>query len=152
MLDTTVPSNLAWAGQPRLVEGPFPELGAPEEVLAELRRGQVLGLLPEADWGWLPVLLLAPGEARQAKQFQRQLDRGEAHCLAIASSRGALLLTDDKAARRLARDLGVEVSGTLGALARLAHLRRLSTHHADTLLDRMIQAGYRSPIRSLREL
>jgi predicted nucleic acid-binding protein len=44
---------------------------------------------------------------------------GEAACLALAKSRGLFLLTDDGDARALAVFLGIELSGTLGVLAKL---------------------------------
>ena len=152
VVDTTVLSNFAQVGKPRLVKEAFPKLGAPRGILNELRRGQALGVLPAGDWGWLPLLRPNAAEARQAKRFQQRLDLGEAGCLAIAVSRNAMLLTDDRAARSMAVGLGIQVSGTLGVLVKLVDLGHLSDEKADSLLERMIQFGYWSPVRSLREL
>ena len=49
-------------------------------------------------------------------RFPSHLHRGEASCLAIAHNRSWLFLTDDKAARKAATNLGVLISGTLGCL------------------------------------
>jgi predicted nucleic acid-binding protein len=61
-------------------------------------------------------------------------------------------LTDDLAARRIARTLGLDFTGTLGALDQLIQTEILSLGQAEELLAEMIAHGYRSPIRSLREI
>lgn len=50
------------------------------------------------------------------------LDPGETAALAVASERSAVLLTDDLAARDAAKDLDVEVHGSIGVIV-LAHTR-----------------------------
>lgn len=62
------------------------------------------------------------------------------------------MLSDDWDARELARSLGVEVSGSLGALLRLTWEQILSLEEADALLAEMVRRGFRSPYRSLREI
>jgi predicted nucleic acid-binding protein len=62
------------------------------------------------------------------------------------------MLSDDLDARKLGRSLGVAVSGSLGALGLLVLRRILSMAEADALLTEMIQRGFRSPYRSLREI
>jgi predicted nucleic acid-binding protein len=66
--------------------------------------------------------------------------------------RGYGLLTDDRNARRTARDLGIAISGTLGSLERLVEKEILDIPQADFLLQEMIRKGYRSPVQSIREI
>lgn len=96
-----------------------------------------------------PAQQLCPGAAIE---LARQLDRGEAECLTVALSRNCSLLSDDFAARRMAKLKGLPVAGTLGVLASLVEAGLLSLTEADDLLAQMIDHGYRSPVRSLENL
>ena len=153
VLDTTVLSNFAHVQRPDLL---YRILGSTAitaaNVMAELRMGEVRGLVPRCDWRWLAVVKPEPEEERLANAFRDRVDAGEAECLAMAILRHCAILTDDFAARRLAAEQGVPVSGTLGLLARLVQVQHLSLAHADRLLADMRSHGYRVPIRSLAEL
>ncbi len=63
-----------------------------------------------------------------------------------------MILTDDRDARTAAREVGIMVSGTLGALMNLVEGGTLSMSQADHLLVLMKQHGYRCPVDSLSEL
>ena len=153
VLDTTVLSNFAHVQRPELL---YMILGATAltspKVMAELRMGEMLGLVPHCDWRWLAAVKLEPEEEKLADAFLDRVDAGEAGCLAIAILRHCSILTDDFAARRLAAEHGVPVSGTLGLLVRLVQAQHLSVAQADLLLADMRSHGYRAPIRSLAEL
>ena len=86
------------------------------------------------------------------EQLCSRLNAGEAACLAMAINRGCRLVTDDRDAREFAHRLRVPLSGTLGVLTRLVDVGALGLEEADALLSRMLVAGYRSPVVSLREL
>lgn len=150
--DTTVWSNFAHAGRPQWVQTAFAGVASPRAVLAEITEGHRLGYLAGFDWSFVAELGLTAEEAGRAEQLEASLGLGEAACIAVAEARGVLLLTDDRAARRVARSLALQVSGTLGVLVRLVDSAELSMSEADDLLDRMIRAGYRSPVRSLDDL
>jgi predicted nucleic acid-binding protein len=63
------------------------------------------------------------------------LDRGEQEALHLASSLpGAILLTDDSAARVAAGALGLEVHGSIGVIIRSIRMRRRSRHEVLLLL------------------
>jgi predicted nucleic acid-binding protein len=62
------------------------------------------------------------------------------------------MLTDDRDARCAARETGLMVSGTLGALMNLVQGKALSLAEADEFLATMKRRGYRCPVNSLSEL
>ncbi|HBY96524.1 MAG TPA: DUF3368 domain-containing protein [Chloroflexi bacterium] len=147
LLDTTLLSNFAHVQRPdllRLAVGA--EAATTPAVMDEIQAGEHLQLVPACDWSWLPVIELTDDERQAAAGVP--LGRGESECLAVAQARGGTLLSDDFAARRLARHLGISVPGTLGVLQTLVQAGHLSLDEADHLLAGMISHGYRSPVRS----
>jgi predicted nucleic acid-binding protein len=121
-------------------------------VMAELAAGEDVGLVPVCDWEWLTVLEPTHEERKLAEALLGTVDRGEAQCLAVARMREGKFVSDDFAARRLAREHDVVISGTLGILLALVDARHLSLEDADRLLATMMSHGYRSPVKSLGEL
>jgi len=153
ILNTTILSNFAHCRQPDLLQLALGEdVATTSAVLAELRSGEALGLVPRCDWRWLRVVALTEEEQSSAGEHAVSLDAGESACLAVARNRGWTFLTDDFAARRLAQREGVAFSGTLGVLQKLVAQEHLTIEEADRVLAVMISQGYRAPIRSLREL
>jgi len=153
LLDTTLLSNFAHIRRPDLLRLAVGDNAATTPAaIAELRTGESLGLVPACGWNWLTVLELTDAEQHLAAELRLQLDRGEAECVAVAQIRGHTFFSDDFAARRLARQRGVKVSGTIGALLALVEEKHLSLEEADRLLSLMINRGYRSPVKSLKEL
>jgi len=153
LLDNTVMSNFAVMRRPNLLRTAFGEtLATPQQAFDELQAGVEVGKLPVLDWTWLPVWTLEPAEMARYRQLFRSLNAGEAACLTMAVERGCRVLTDDRDARKLARHLQVPLSGTLGVLARLVDTGHVDIGEADRLLRGMINAGYRSPMTSLRDL
>lgn len=150
--DTTVWSNFAHAGQPRLVSAAYPGVASPQQVLDEIAEGQRLGHLGNFDWQFVKRVRLTRDEAKSAERLEKTLGPGEAACLAVAAARGVVVLTDDRDARSVASSLGVQVSGTLGVLSHVVAMGALSVIEADDLLANMIRAGYRSPVASLKEI
>ncbi len=152
VVDTTVLSNLARLRRTEMVRLAFPQIQAPEAVRGELLEGQRLGHLPKLDWSWLPIRSLTAVQLLEADRLGRHLDRGEAECLVLAGEAQALLLTDDRAARREAAKLDIYVSGTLGVLTRLYTSCGIPLEEAESCLRQMVAEGYRSPVKSLAEL
>ena len=101
---------------------------------------------------WLPIAELSAHEQSVADRLCQTLGRGEAECIAVAQSRQWRVVTDDRDARRVAREAGVVVTGTLGALMNLVRGQALPMTEADALLTTMKEHGYRSPVHSLSEL
>ncbi len=70
------------------------------------------------------------------------LDRGEAEALALAQQEAARwFLTDDTAARLLAKELGVETHGSLGILLWATAEGRLKRAEAEAGLERLNQSS-----------
>jgi predicted nucleic acid-binding protein len=121
------------------------------EVLAEYKTGiQAVGLPPDI-WESLPVLTLTPSEIAFAMSLTHRLGAGERSCLAVAVNRNALVATDDRIARQYAKKSGLAIIGSVGILLRNVQRNNLSLNDAQTILDEMISAGYRSPIQRLDE-
>lgn len=152
LADTTVLNNFAQIQRTDLLKAAWPDLAAPIAVWNELELGVHRGLVPACDWSWLNLLDLTEREQIQAAKVGRALGPGESACIAAASSRGLLMLSDDWEARELGRSLGIDVSGSLGVLDRLVLKQILSLNEADVLLAEMVRRGFRSPYRSLREI
>jgi hypothetical protein len=152
LADTTVLNNFAQVRRPDLLREAFSSLVSPQVVLQELAAGERLGRVPVCDWSWLNLVDLTEAERFRADDLKRLLQAGEAACIAIAEARGGGVLTDDNSARRVAVGLGLETSGTLGALVKLVRRKFLSLIEGDQLLNEMIRRGYRSPLRTLRDL
>jgi len=153
LLDNTVLSNFSTIGRPDLVYRILEDKAATvEEVHNELEAGFRLGKYPVCDWSWLRVLQLDEATQTFYQQLRQRLDAGEAACLALAASRGYRVFTDDRDGRKIAMQMGIPVSGTLGLLVLTIDKEILSLAEADDLLRRMIAVGYRSPVMTLAEV
>jgi predicted nucleic acid-binding protein len=153
ILNCTVLSNLSIVQRPDMAHLLLLEYAVTtEQVMAELREGIRLGRIPACDWSWLPVLELSLAEQDIYRDLAQSLGDGEASCLAVAMSRGAIVLTDDKDARKEAGRLGISVSGTLGVLKACVERGILNLSEADRLLQAMVDGGYRSPVKSIRKV
>jgi len=153
LLDNTVLSNFAIIQRPTLIKTALGDTAAAvKEVIDELRKGVEKGAIPDVDWSWLVIISMTRDEQATYRALLKRINKGEAACLAVASARGARVLTDDRDARKIAAEMQIPVSGTLGILVRLIDLGCLSVQDADALLAQMIAAGYFSPIRSLTEI
>jgi predicted nucleic acid-binding protein len=164
IFDTTVLSNLAAVGRLELLEKRYGQVALTTvEVSDELRRGlqagygylgDVLQQVQSANSsGWLRIAIPESATEHQLRgEFDLRLDPGEASCLALAISRGLILVTDDLAARQLAQERDVLLTGTVGILLALVRDGSLPLSEGNTLLAEMIQRRYRSPVDHLDEL
>ena len=153
LLDNTVISNFSIVQRPALVRVAFVEqIGTTEQAFQEMLDGIALGKIHACDWDWLNLILLTPGEQTQFDILREHLGRGEASCLAVAQERGYRLASDDKDARRVARQLGISLTGTIGVLAILVRQGLISLAEGDRFLHEMVAAGYRSPLTTLGDV
>jgi predicted nucleic acid-binding protein len=114
VVDNTLLSNFVHIQQPKLLAVAFDQPATARAVMDELEVGVQITRVPSVDWSWLPIIELTDDERALAERLHQTLGRGEAACIALAKSRQWLVLTDDRDARRAAREAGLIISGTLG--------------------------------------
>lgn len=150
--DTTLLSNFSHANRPDLPQLAFPGLVMPSAVLREFEGGVRLGFLPPYSWHEVPLLDPTPLEMSALDKACESLHEGERACIALALRLQAIVVTDDRDARKVVQALGLEISGTLGALCSLVDQKHLTIQEADEILAKMLFKGYRSPVTSVRAL
>ncbi|MEW6215673.1 MAG: DUF3368 domain-containing protein [Nitrospirota bacterium] len=103
--------------------------------------------------GWLKEVILEGQEEKNLfESLSVSLGLGEASSLAIAKTRGLIFACDDMVARREAKLLNVKLTGTIGILMKAVKRRLINQKEADRILARMIENGFYSPVRSLKEI
>ena len=161
--NTTVLSNFAAINQLGLLRKLYPRLYIPTAVYDEIRRGLDEGytfyralldqVFPFHDDGWLHLTHVdGESELRLLGKLPRKIHAGEADCLAIARKRRWLLLTDDRAARRIAKTWHIALSGMLGSLVLMVEQNLCPLAQANHYLLQMIEQGYRSFVTDLSVL
>lgn len=161
LVNTTVLSNFAVVGRLDLLRSIFDTLyltyAVYDEIQAGLEEGYVfysrieVHIHPFRADGWLRLTTIeGDDELTLLESLPTSLHRGEVSSLAIAKQRGWRFLTDDRAARRKADELGVSKSGTLGVLIRAIKRGIISLEEGNVLLHQMVAARYRSPVADLR--
>jgi predicted nucleic acid-binding protein len=120
--------NLAIIGQLSLLHQQFGEVWIPAAVLEELRTedelpgSQVVRKALEA--GWLEVKEVK--DQTLAQVLRRDLDSGEAEATVLAQeTKARWVLLDERESRRVAKSLGLKVTGVLGVLLRAWHEGKL---------------------------
>jgi predicted nucleic acid-binding protein len=122
-------------------------------VLEELRAGagQHPALTNASELEWVRVIVLdQPAEIRGFANWVRRLggglrDLGEASVFAAAELRGAVAVTDDRAATRVGRAYGLTIHGTIWLLAGACRSGKLTETGAGALVDSLRQTGHRLP-------
>ena len=146
MVSNTSPVlNLAIIGQLSLLRQQFGEICIPAAVLEELRVEEDLpgsqAVREAMEAGWLRVEGVK--DEALAQVLQRDLDRGEAEAIVLAVHvKAERVLLDEREGRRLAKSLGLKVTGVLGILLRARRQGRLPSLQKamDELRER---AGFR---------
>jgi len=153
LLDNTVLSNFVLVNRIELLtEALGNEVATTPQVIDEFEDGVARGRLPETRLDWLEVLNLGTEEESLFRELLVRVNAGEASCLAVAVQRNGRVLTDDRDARKLAAQLKIPISGTLGILLRLVQINVLALSEANEILGQMITGGYRSPVEKLEDL
>ncbi len=83
---------------------------------------------------------ICPDPAIPEHLWQSLLDGGECAAIALALERGAMVLVDDLMARRVARRLGLRVTGTCGML--VVGKKHGLVSRVGPLLEQLILRGY----------
>ena len=164
LINSTVLSNFAATERLPLLQRLYGEVYLAQPVYEETQDGLEEGysflavldqfIFPFHGDGWLHLVNLeGEAEFRIYQQVPPKLHRGEAVSIVIAVHRGWRFLTDDQAARRYAKTLGVDVSGTLGILVQLVKRNIVPLTEANSLLRQMKHlARYHRPINDIGSL
>ena len=120
--------NLAIIDRLSLIREQFTTITIPNCVLEELRIGENLpgskNILDALELKWLQVEEVQ--DSAILRILKRELDAGEAEAIALALETGAQrVLLDESEARRIAKDLGLKVTGALGILLRACRQNRV---------------------------
>ena len=158
--DSVSLSNFALTHQLDLLLRRYPagRLFVTAQVVDELLNGIQAGhhalkaVLTALERGDICQMLLSVPEFRRYQSLLSTLGSGEASLLALAERRKGVVVTDDRHARSLCRELRIPVTGTLGILKAACGEGMLTVAEADKLLADMIRHGFYSPVRKLAEL
>jgi predicted nucleic acid-binding protein len=102
--------------------------------------------------GWLrEAVLSSKNEKSLYEMLSVSLGLGEASSIAVAKSRGFIFACDDRAARREAGLLDVKLTGTLGILKKAVKQKTINLNKGNIILAKMIESGFYSPVKSLKE-
>jgi len=136
--------NLAIIGRLELARAQFGSVVVPPAVAGEFRleegRPGSSALRRAAEDGWIAVE--EPSDDPLIRTLRQDLDRGESEAITLAVEKEAgLILLDEREGRRRARNVGLEVTGALGILARAD--RRGELDSLSGALDRLEdEAGF----------
>jgi predicted nucleic acid-binding protein len=113
------------------------KIGAPEVVYVELAMQE----------GWLRHQERTANETAVVEHLltTTRLHEGEAEALAMAASSDAVLLADDKEARRIARALGVKCLGTAGVLLEARLRGHISLSEIEDAITDLTRVSWQSP-------
>jgi hypothetical protein len=148
--DSTPLISLARIGELDLVRSVFSRILVPQAVFDEVveARDDAPGAREVAEASWIRK---ATADPLLVRPLVLLVGQGEAEAIAMAQSEaGSLLLTDDRKARRVAKQLGIETQGTLGVLARAKRSGLISAVRPFT--QRLQAANYRISEQTLEEV
>ncbi len=98
------------------------------------------------------LVSLSRKEHQHFLQLIGHLGKGEASCVAFAKEQTAIVVTDDRSARKQCSVMKIPVTGTVGILKASALDGYISLAQADESLRKMIEAGFYSPVRSIIDI
>ena len=137
--------NLAIIGQLELMRQQFEQVQIPLAVLSELKvledRPGSKDILAAVEMGWIEVQEVSSQLSVQL--LQQVLDQGESEAITLAIDLKAdRILLDERDGRKIAKSLGLKVTGVLGILLRAKQEGDLSSF--PDAIDALIKtAGFR---------
>jgi predicted nucleic acid-binding protein len=99
------------------------------------------------DDGWLRIARLSQREKKTAQNIvsKSRLHPGEAESIALASSRGLMVILDDREARSFAEGLGIEFLGTAGIVLQGFVTKHLKFAELEDTIRELSQTIWLSP-------
>jgi predicted nucleic acid-binding protein len=103
--------------------------------------------------GWIKEIVLnSKKEKSLYETLAVSLGLGEASSIAAAKFRGYVFACDDRAARRESGLMAVKLTGTVGILEKAVEKRIVSLNEGNRILIKMIEIGFYSPVKSLKNI
>lgn len=117
--DTSPISNLFVIGRLELLRNIYQQIIVPQAVFDELMKLQAFGYdvhkIGRLDW----ITVRRPADLKQVLFFQLSLDAGESEAIVLSQEIHAdLLLIDERAGAKKAKELGLKTIGLLGVLVK----------------------------------
>lgn len=158
--DSVTLSNFALTNQLDLLLRRYPagRLCVTTQVVDEVLNGLQSGhgslkfILVALERGAIHHVSLSSAEFRRYQGLLATLGAGEASLIALAAGRKGTVVTDDRHARSVCRELHLSVTGTLGILKAACAEGMLTEEGADKVLADMIRKGFYSPVQTLADL
>lgn len=148
--DSTPLIALARIGELALVRSVYSQIHVPQAVYDEVveARDDAPGAREIAAASWI---VQGAADPLLVRPLLLLVDAGEAEAIALAQvEAGSVLLTDDRKARRVAKQLGIATQGTLGVLARAKRSGLIPT--VRPFAERLQAASYRIAEKTLEEV
>lgn len=98
------------------------------------------------------LVSLSRNEYQHFLQLIGHLGKGEASCIGFAREQTAIVVTDDRSARKQCSLMKIPVTGTVGILKASVMDGYISLAQADESLRKMIEAGFYAPVRSIADI
>ncbi len=160
ILDTCVLSNFALSQSIFILKSCYSRQAyITSFVMAEILKGLLKGYKELSDIkmalseGWLiETPLKGSKEKVLFEMLSTSLGSGESSSIAVAKNRGLTFASDDLVARREALLLNVPLTGTVGILIRAVNNKVINLHRGETILSRMKEHGFYTPIESIGAL
>lgn len=158
IFDTVVLSNFAFSQSLFILEKRYAGQGMiTTQVYDEITMGipdypeleQIVNLVGNDVFS---VVSLTENERKHLTELLGSLGKGEASCIAAANSQKAIMATDDRLARKYCSAMEIPVTGTIGILKASLNDGIISLSDADIILRKMIEKGYYSPVRSMKDI
>ena len=155
LIDNTALTNFALIDQLGLLSKYLRDkLVITQEVKDEFFNGIAAGKLSKnSNIEW--VHMTSFKDQNEQNLFRRLCERfgkGESSILSIAINRKWKIITDDIDARKIAQREEIAVTGSIGLLVYLIKKGNIMLADGNNMLEKMIKAGYFSPINSLNKL
>ena len=139
-LNTSVIQYLHHLGLIQIIEDLFGKAYIPMEVVEELRKGKEEGIeLPELEG--IDFIEIVEAKATSLTKLVRDLGKGETAVILLGiESPNSLVVLDDYLARKVARELGIKVTGTAGILIKAKERGFIKT--VKPYLERLEEIGF----------
>jgi predicted nucleic acid-binding protein len=131
--DTACLIGLTNIGQITILQQMYGSIIVTPEVLKEYGA-------PLPDW----IVIQEVSDYKKINAFDKFIGIGESSAIALAmETENSTLIVDDRRARQLALNLGLEIIGTLGVLIKA--YKKGIIHNLDTIIASLRETGFRLP-------